>query len=59
MIEFVKHLIQFGSNHWIEILAILGGLDLILGVITKWTKVEWDDNLYSAFHNWITKLGKK
>lgn len=47
------------KDHWVEVLALVGAVDVILGVVTKFTKATWDDNLYAQFHNLVAKLGKK
>lgn len=47
------------QNHWVEVLALIGAVDVILGVITKFTPNKWDDNFYSIFHNFISRLVKK
>lgn len=57
--EIITNLIALGKNHWVEILAVLGAVDIILGVVTKLTPVKWDDNVYTMLHNWISKLVKK
>lgn len=57
--EIINVAIAFVQAHWVDILAVLGGLDLILGIVSKWTPFKWDDNLYSLLHGFIAKLGKK
>lgn len=47
------------QNHWVEVLALIGAVDIALGVITKWTPAKWDDNLYAVLHSWIDKLVHK
>ena len=47
------------KEHWVEVLAVVGAVDVILGVVVKFTKVKWDDNLYAQLHNLVAKLGKK
>ena len=53
------NLINAVKDHWIDVLAIIGAVDVILGVVTKMTKSTWDDNLYAQFHNLIAKLIKR
>jgi hypothetical protein len=43
----------------VEILAIIGAVDIILGIVVKWTPVKWDDSVYTFLHNLIGKLVKK
>lgn len=52
MIDLIK-------NNWVEILAIIGAVDIILGIVVKWTKATWDDSVYAFIHNLIGKLVKK
>jgi len=47
------------QTNWINILAIIGGIDIVLGVVVKMTKTTWDDNLYTAIHNIVSKIVKK
>ena len=49
-------IVTFVQQHWVEILAIIGGIDIILGVIVKWTPVNWDDQVYTILHSWISQL---
>jgi hypothetical protein len=52
-------IINFVKDNWVNILAIIGGIDIILGVIVKWTPVNWDDQVYTILHSWISQiLGK-
>jgi hypothetical protein len=57
--DIVQGIISFVQTHWVEILALIGGLDIVLGVVVKWTKWDWDDSAYAIFHSWIAKLGAK
>jgi hypothetical protein len=52
-------MIQFIQAHWVEILAVIGGIDIILGVVVKWTPVKWDDSVYTILHSWVDKLAPK
>ena len=52
-------IVNFVKEHWVEILAVIGGLDIILGIVVKWTKPTWDDSVYAVVHGWIAKLGVK
>lgn len=57
--DMVNQVVGLVKNNWVEVLACIGAIDVLLGVITKLTPVKWDDNLYVAFHNAVAKLGKK
>ncbi len=57
--DLVNQVVGLVKNNWVEVLAVIGAVDIILGVIVKFTPVKWDDNLYVAFHNAVSKLGKK
>lgn len=57
--EFITNIITLVKNHWVEVLAGIGAIDILLGIITKLTPFKWDDNLYVVFHNAVAKLGKK
>ena len=59
MLEIVNHVMAYGKAHWVDILAAIGGIDIVLGIITKLTPITWDDNVYAVLHNWIAKLVKK
>lgn len=50
---------SFIVNHWVEILALIGAVDIILGVVSKWTPTKVDDNIYAVIHNLVARLGKK
>ena len=52
-------IVNLVKEHWVEVLAVIGALDIILGVVVKWTKVTWDDSVYAFIHNAIGKLVKK
>lgn len=52
-------LINWVTSHWLEILAIIGAFDVILGIVVTWTKWDWDNNAYAILHGWIAKLRKK
>ena len=52
-------LINWVKDNWVNVLAIIGGLDIILGVVVKMTKNTWDDSVYAFIHNAIGKLVKK
>ena len=55
-LDLINQIIAFVKAHWVEFLAILGGIDLILGIITKWTPTAWDDNVYAFLHSLISRL---
>lgn len=57
--ELIQSVISLVKDHWVEILALIGALDIVLGIITKWTPVTWDDSVYAVVHNWVAKLGAK
>lgn len=57
--EQINNVISLVKAHWVEVLAAIGALDVLLGIITKLTPIKWDDNLYVVLHNWISKLVKK
>ena len=59
IVSVVNQVVDFCKNHWIDILAVIGAVDVILGIITKLTPFDWDDNIYSMLHGWIAKLLKK
>lgn len=39
-------------------LVIMGGMDLILGVVSKHTKNTVDDNLYSIIHSFYIQVSE-
>ena len=45
--------------NWINILAIVGAADALFYAITKITKSDKDDNLYTIIHNFIFKFFPK
>lgn len=49
-------IVQAVQAHWVEVLAIIGAVDLILGIVTKWTPFSWDDNFYAILHSWTSRL---
>lgn len=57
--EQIQNIINLVKDHWVEVLAAIGAVDVLLGVITKLTPTKIDDNIYSIIHGWIAKLGKK
>lgn len=57
--EQIQNIINLVKDHWVEFLAAIGAVDVLLGVITKLTPTKIDDNIYSIIHGWIAKLGKK
>lgn len=59
MIETIQQVISLFKAHWVEVLAALGAIDVLLGIITKLTPVKWDDNVYAIIHGWIAKLAVK
>lgn len=52
-------LINLVKEHWVEVLAIIGAIDVILGIVVAWTPVQWDNNVYNIVHQWVAKLGAK
>ena len=54
--EIVQSIISFVQLHWVEILAVIGGIDVILGIVVKWTPATWDNNVYTILHSWISRL---
>lgn len=57
MLEIINWIVA----NWILILAIAGGIDLILYGALKisnalWPDVKWDDNIYTLIHALIAKL---
>lgn len=57
--DAIMGIVNIVKEHWVEVLAIIGAVDIILGVVVKWTKATWDDSVYAVVHNWIAKLGIK
>ena len=57
--EIITNLITMVKAHWVDVLAVIGAVDIILGIVTKLTPFTWDDNVYSMLHGWIAKLVKK
>jgi hypothetical protein len=57
--DMVMGFVNFAKEHWVEVLAVIGGVDIILGVVVKWSKPTWDDSAYAIVHSWISKLGVK
>lgn len=57
--EIVQQVITLVKDHWVDILALIGAIDVALGIVTKLTASTWDDNVYAVLHSWIAKLGKK
>lgn len=54
-------IVNLFKDHWVEILALLGAIDLALGIVSKWTPFVWDDNVYAILHSYVSRLtgGKK
>jgi len=44
------------QTHWVEVLALIGAIDLALGIVTKWTPTKFDDNVYAVLHSWTSRL---
>lgn len=57
--ELIQTVINLVKEHWVEVLAIIGALDIILGIVVKWTPTKIDDSVYTFVHNLISKLVKK
>lgn len=56
--EIVTQLLQAHPVTF-EVLAVIGVIDLALGVISKHTPFKWDDNLYSMLHGLLTAMRPK
>jgi hypothetical protein len=54
--EMLNSVIEYCKAHWVDVLAIIGAVDIALGVIVKLTPCKWDNNVYTLLHNWIAKL---
>lgn len=54
--EVIQAVISFVQLHWVDILAAIGAIDILLGIIVKLTPVTWDDSVYTIIHGWISKL---
>ncbi len=52
-------IIKFVQENWVNILAIIGAVDIILGIVVAWTPAQWDNNLYAIIHKAILGLLKK
>ena len=57
--EAITNIVTLVKTHWVEVLAAIGAVDILLGLIVKFTPFKWDDNLYVVFHNAVSNLGKK
>ena len=57
--EIFSNIINFFKDNWLEILALIGAIDIALGIIVKWTKWTWDDSVYAILHNLVSKFWKK
>ena len=57
--DIVNHVMDYVKTHWVEFLAAIGAIDILLGIITKLTPWQQDDNVYAVIHGWIAKLIKK
>lgn len=57
--ELIQTVINLVKDNWVEVLAIIGAVDIILGIVVKWTKTTWDNSVYAVIHGWIAKLGGK
>lgn len=57
--EIVQGVIAFFKTHWVEILAIIGAVDVILGIVVSWTPFTWDNNVYTILHKYVEKIVKK
>jgi hypothetical protein len=55
----METIINLVKDNWVEVLAIIGAIDIILGIVVKWTPTQIDDNVYTFLHNLISKLVKK
>jgi len=55
----IQAIIEVVKAHWVEVLAIIGAIDIVLGIVTKWTPTKWDDNVYVFLHKYIDKLVRK
>ena len=52
-------IVNFVKENWVSILAIIGAVDVVLGIVVAWTPVQWDNNLYAILHKAITGLLQK
>jgi hypothetical protein len=55
----MEQIINLLKDHWVEVLAIIGAVDIILGIVVKWTPTQIDDSVYTFLHNLVSKLVKK
>lgn len=42
-----------------ELLAIIGAVEVILGVVSAWTPWKWDDNVYVILHKIVANFFPK
>lgn len=47
------------SEHWKDVLAVIGAVDAALYLIVKLTPTQWDDNAFTTVHNFIVKFFPK
>ena len=59
IVEIIQGVVAWCKDHWVEILAAIGAIDVLLGVVTKLTPWKGDDSVYAFLHGWIAKLLKK
>jgi len=54
--DMVTAVIEWVKANWVGVLAVIGGVDVILGVVVSWTPFKWDDNVYEIVHKIFKKL---
>lgn len=54
--DFIVGAVALVKAHWVEVLALIGAVDVILGIVVAWTPVTWDNNVYNIIHKYIAKL---
>ena len=57
--DAVSNIISWIQANWVNVLAVVGALDIALGFIVKMTPNQIDDNIYEIVHNFFAKLIKK
>ena len=57
--DVIMAVVSFVRLNWIEILAVIGAVDVILGIVSKMTPWTWDDSVYTMLHSLVSKLGGK
>lgn len=57
--DVINGIIDWVTANWVGVLAVIGAVDIMLGVVVKWTPTAIDDNIYEIVHNFFAKLLKK